>query len=110
MQNLQKSNKPKRIKTYLTPKVKLFIILLSLISYFIYHFFSGNHSILSLFEIDKNKQTLDTEVENLKKQKEKFRKKIKIMQPQSLDKDLLEEKARKDLGKIKEGETVYYYE
>lgn len=110
MQNLQKSNKPKRSKKLLSPKVKLLIILLLLVSYFIYHFFSGKHSILSLFEIDKNKQALDQEVESLKKQKEKFSKKIKIMQPQSLDKDLLEEKARKDLGKIKEGETVYYYE
>ena len=81
-----------------------------LISYFIYHFFSGKHSILSLFKIETNKQILDKEVLYLKKQKEKFSKKIKIMQPQSLDKDLLEEKARKDLGRIKEGETVYYYE
>lgn len=110
MQNLQKSNKPKQHKKLFSPKVKLLIILLLLILYFIYHFFSGHHNILSLFEIDKNKHTLDKEVENLKKQKEKLSKKIKIMQPQSLDKDLLEEKARKDLGKIKEGETVYYYE
>lgn len=96
-------------KRFFTPKVKLFFILLLLVAYFIYHFFHGNHNILSLFEIAKKKHSLNTEISELKKQKEILNKKIKVMQPQSLDKDLLEEKARRDLGKIKEGETVYYY-
>ncbi len=97
-------------KKFFSPKVKLIIILLLLCSYFLYHFFSGSRSILFLFETDKTKQSLEKEIDDLKKQKELFNKKIKVMQPKSLDKDLLEEKARRDLGKIKEGETVYYYD
>ena len=97
-------------KPFFSPKIKILIILILLLSYFLYHFLSGNRSILSLFEVDKKKQSLDKEIAELKTQKELFNKKIKVMQPQSLDKDLLEEKARRDLGKIREGETVYYYD
>ena len=97
-------------KSLVPPKTKLIIIILLLSIYFLYHFFSGNHSILSLFEIDKKNDGLDKEISALKNQKTIYDKKIKVLQPQSLDKDLLEEKARQDLGKIKEGETVYYYE
>ena len=97
-------------KRFISSRIKFLILLLLLFSYFIYHFFNGNYSIISLFEIGKNKQILDKEIDRLKKQKEMFNKQIKGMQPQSLDKDLLEEKAKRDLGKVKEGETVYYYE
>ena len=96
-------------KLHFSPKIKLLTLLLALLLYFIYHFFSGNHSILSLFEIKKKQEVLDQEIDDLKKRKDVFNKNIQVLQPHSLDKDLLEEKARKDLGKIKEGETVYYY-
>jgi cell division protein FtsB len=97
-------------KRFFSSGVKLLIVLLLLLSYLIYNFFSGKRNILSLFEIDKNQTALEKEIDDLKAQKELFNKKITVMQPQSLDKDLLEEKARRDLGKIKQGETVYYYE
>lgn len=78
--------------------------------YFLYHFFSGQRGIVSFFKLSKQQTVLEQEVQNLEHTKEILNKKISSMQAHSLDLDLLEEKARQDLGLNKEGETVYHYE
>ena len=86
----------------------LFIGLIAL--YFLYHFFSGQRGIISFFKLSKQQTVLEQEIKNLENTKETLNKKIQSMQAKSLDLDLLDEKARQDLGLNKEGETVYHYE
>ena len=91
-------------------RLRYYVVIGLITLYFLYHFFSGQRGIVSFFQLSKQQTVVEQEIHNLEQTKETLNKKIKSMQAKSLDLDLLEEKARQDLGFSKEGETVYHYE
>lgn len=86
-------------------------ILLSLVFfYFAFHLVTGERGLLAYVqlkgEISENKQ----ELTELQTEKERLANHVVGLRSESLDLDLLEEIARKDLGYSKKDEVVYFWE
>lgn len=88
-------------------KVATIALLGVLVLYLTYNILSGDRGILSLFKLTKQHKILEKEVRILEEEKRILQSKVNRMKPESLDLDLLEEQARKNLGYAKKGETVY---
>ena len=79
------------------------IIFCYLLGYLIY----GSKNVISLFQLSRKKEQLVKENKILEKDKEKLDKKVRSMKTESLDIDMLDEQARKNLGYSKEKEIIY---
>lgn len=66
--------------------------------YFSYHLLLGERSISRLFEVQRMVQTKSQERDNLAAKKEALEKKVVMMRPGSIDRDLLEERVHLVLG------------
>lgn len=66
--------------------------------YFCYHAVLGNRSVVKLYSLEKQIETLSQEKTDLTNTKESLHKKVVMMRPGSVNKDLLEERVRKTLG------------
>jgi cell division protein FtsB len=93
--------------TFRIRKVIAILLFFILISYFIYNIISGDRGILSLFKLTEQHKILQDEVSILEEEKRILQSKVNRMKPESLDLDLLEEQARKNLGYAQKNETIY---
>lgn len=73
--------------------------------YFSYHLVMGQRSAVRYLTIQKNIATLEQEQGQLKAERESLETKVAMLRPNSINKDLLEERARIVLGFRKAGET-----
>ncbi len=76
----------------------IFIIAISLTLYFSYHLIAGPRG---YFKLQENKYQISLEsasLENLQAQRSSIEKKVVMMRPGSIDRDLLEERVRYILG------------
>lgn len=76
----------------------LFLIGTILCLYFSYHAILGNRSVIKYYTLEKQIETLSQENTMLSDTKESLQKKVEMMRPGSVNKDLLEEKVRETLG------------
>ena len=90
-------------------KKRIFLITITaiLFCYLLGYLIYGSKSIFSLFQLSRKKEQLLKENKILEKDKEKLDKKVKGMKTESLDMDMLDEQARKNLGYSKEKEIIY---
>jgi cell division protein FtsB len=66
--------------------------------YFSYHLLQGNRSYLRLMSLNSNIIKLSAEYETLKTDRQEIESKVVMLRPGSINKDLLEERARAILG------------
>jgi cell division protein FtsB len=93
--------------TFRIRKIIAILLFFILISYLIYNIISGDRGILSLFKLTEQHKILQDEVSILEEEKRILQSKVNRMKPESLDLDLLEEQARKNLGYAQKNETIY---
>ena len=74
--------------------------------YFTYHAVYGNRSLMRMVSINSQIETLSSERDNLIREREALEEKVGMMRPGSLNKDLLEERARAVLGYKSENDIV----
>lgn len=98
--------KPRK-PTFRIRKIITILLFVILISYFSYNILSGDRGILSLFQLTEKHKILKDEVKILEEEKRILQSKVNRMKPESLDLDLLEEQARKNLGYAQKNETIY---
>ncbi len=96
-----------RKPTFRIRKIIAILLFFTLISYFLYNIISGDRGILSLFHLTEKHKVLRDEVDILEEEKRILQSKVNRMKPESLDLDLLEEQARKNLGYAQKNETIY---
>lgn len=96
-----------RKPTFRIRKIITILLFCILISYFSYNILCGDRGILSLFELTERQKILKDEVRILEEEKRILQSKVNRMKPDSLDLDLLEEQARKNLGYAQKNETIY---
>lgn len=84
----------------------LFLIGLCLCVYFSYHTLSGNRSIVKFYSLEKQIETLSQKNDDVLAEKENLQKKVVMMRPGQVDKDLLEEQVRLKLGYRASNEMV----
>ncbi len=81
-------------------------ILFGLLSYFLYHTIYGNRGLISESKSRKQVEDKLENLEDLRAQRLEIEHKVKLLRSGSLDKDMLEEEARRVLGVAKGDEEV----
>jgi cell division protein FtsB len=89
---------------FLVRKNLLTLVGMGLFLYFSYHLIQGERSYIRYMSLQKSTQEMAQEAENLKEEREKLEMRVSMLRPGSIDKDLLEERARAVLGFRHEGE------
>lgn len=70
----------------------------SLMVYIVYHAVQGNHGLIAYWQLVKQVDAANQAVALLDEKKTRLRKRVKLLHPDSLDRDMLEERARVMLG------------
>lgn len=76
----------------------LYVGAVGAIAYFGFHAFNGNHGILAQRQYGAQKAELTAELNLLQAQRQKLEKQLALLKSDSLDPDILDEKARANLG------------
>ncbi|HPD83276.1 MAG TPA: septum formation initiator family protein, partial [Alphaproteobacteria bacterium] len=85
-------------KRYILRRNMMAIIGLCLSFYFCYHLVAGQRGYLSLMSLENRITTVSSDYESHKAERQALEKKVVMMRPGSIDRDLLEERARHVLG------------
>ena len=80
--------------------------MLVLAFYFAFYMVFGPRGLLALHRMEKQLQAAQSEHEKLVTQRESLEKDVKLMRPDSLDPDMAEEQARKNLGYTRPEEII----
>jgi len=94
-----------------SPKFKLGTIIkitavLIIFGYVIFHIVYGDRGVISLLQYNKKFEKTLSELESAKIERQKLQNKVQLLKTDSIDVDLLEEQAKKNLSITKENEVV----
>ena len=90
---------------YLVRKNLVTLIGIGLFVYFSYHLMLGERSLIRYMTLEKSVATLEQDSFKLAHDHEQLEKKVSMLRPGSINKDLLEERARIVLGFRRPGEV-----
>lgn len=93
-------------KRYLVRQNLVAVIGICLSVYFAYHLVAGQRSVLSLMSLDRQAEAEKAELVDLVREREDLEKRVVMMRPGSIDRDLLEERARLILGYTGKNEQI----
>ena len=82
------------------------VVIAALTVYFTYHIFQGQRGVLAWIRLDKKLKEQESVLNSLIKERECLEKEAYLLRPDSLDIDLLEEKARQVLNFAHPDEVV----
>ena len=68
------------------------------ISYFAYHAINGQHGLLALRQLTQQVSVASLELQTVQTERMSLERKVKLLHPESLDPDMLDERARLMLG------------
>lgn len=74
--------------------------------YFCYHIFQGERGVLSWYRLIKVVQGDEKKLTDLQREKDAIEHRVKLLRPESLDLDMLDEQARRLLNHGQSDETV----
>ena len=98
-----------RKKKYGSKKNLIIWLIVGLLFYLGYHILQGEHGVLNLFRLMKDQNKLNIEIVELEKQKAKMSKKVGMLNSKSVDKDLLDEQVKRNLGYLNKDEKSYKF-
>lgn len=93
---------------YVLRRNLLSVIGFSLCLYFSYHLVHGERSGLRLFHLEKRIERLSGEYAALSAEREGLERKVVMLRPGSINRDLLEERARDVLGFVHRDERILF--
>ncbi len=76
--------------------------------YLCFHAVSGERGLFAWFSENRKLETLKAELAEVAARRQALDRKVKGLSDNSLDLDLLDEQARRELGMAGKGETVYF--
>ena len=82
-------------------------ILMAVLLYFIFHAIYGNRGIVAYFQLNSTVSDAEKELEELKAERLEIEHRVKSLKSESLDRDMLDEHARKRLGVAGEKERAF---
>ncbi|MCB1529872.1 MAG: septum formation initiator family protein [Rhodospirillales bacterium] len=91
---------------YLLRQNLIAVIGLCLSVYFCYHLIAGERGFLRKISLERQIETLASTQDSLLQERQALEKKVKMMRPGSVNRDLLEERVRSVLGYTHEDEKV----
>lgn len=94
-------------KIKLSKKLITNIVIFLLLSYFIFHSIYGSRGIIAYFKFQAEIERSYDELDKLKAQRLEVENRTKLLRPNSIDKDMLDEKVRSVLGGSKKEEKIF---
>ena len=77
-------------------------------SYFVFHAISGERGLVTLVQLEQSLKKAQITHQHLQRQNQSLAYRVSLLRTESLDLDLLEEQARKNLGYAYKDEEIYY--
>ncbi len=77
-----------------------------IVGYFLYHTIEGERGWIAQVHLQNEVAAAEETLAKLKKERQTLEHRVKLMRPESLDPDLLDEEARKSLNYSKQNEIV----
>ncbi len=78
----------------------------ALVSYFAYHAVQGDRGLIAWWKLRYEIEKTDFELDEVTTQKETLEHRVSLLRPASLDRDMLEERARLMLGAVSPGDII----
>jgi cell division protein FtsB len=82
------------------------VIAATVFSYFAYHAVQGDRGLLAWFKLGQQVEDARLEYDRISTKREDLASRVRLLQPDSLDRDLLEERVRAMLGYVHRDEVV----
>ncbi|MCP4328835.1 MAG: septum formation initiator family protein [Alphaproteobacteria bacterium] len=82
------------------------VIAVTVLFYFAYHAIQGERGLVTRWHLSQQLSAADAQVTALKAEHDALQHKVRLLRPESLDRDLLDERAREMLGLIGQDEVV----
>ncbi|HKJ74530.1 MAG TPA: septum formation initiator family protein [Alphaproteobacteria bacterium] len=80
----------------------------SLVGYFVYHLIQGDRGLIALSRLSKDIKQLESEVTVAKTERTQIEGKTKLLRSNGIDADMLDERARAELGFSRPDEIVVF--
>lgn len=93
-----------------TKKTVVNILILFMLLYFIFHSIYGSRGILAYFKLQAELESAHNKLDVLRAERLEIENRAKLLRPESLDRDMLDEKARNILGVVSPNEQVFQKE
>ncbi|MGV2432692.1 MAG UNVERIFIED_CONTAM: septum formation initiator family protein [Rickettsiaceae bacterium] len=94
-------------KFLITKRQVIHGLLASILLYFVFHSIYGNRGILTYFKISNQIEEKEKELDMIRAERLEIEHKVKALKPESLDADMLDEQARKNLGVVGVNEQAF---
>lgn len=78
------------------------------VAYFVFHAIQGERGLLAYLQLTQQLEETEAVAEELSEKRNDWEHKVSLLKPGSLDRDMLEERARKVLNYLREDEVVIY--
>ena len=78
------------------------------LAYFAYHTVQGDHGLLSLMRLSNEVERARVALNHLQSDREVLERRVGLLDRRSLDLDMLEERLRLDLHKLRENEVIIF--
>lgn len=85
-------------------------LLIVLIFYFLFYFLFSRYGFINYANFKASKNKADIKLQEVIVKNKHLEDKISYLKEENLDKDLLDEQVRQNLGYVKENELIIYYE
>lgn len=83
---------------------------ITLFAYFTYHVVQGDRGLIAWWKLSQQVETAQAEFQRLAAERAAFAHRVRLLQPDSLDPDFLEERARAVLGFAHPDDIVIFYD
>jgi len=100
---LIRSQEPLRLRQALIPLVCVIVL-----SYFAYHAVYGRHGLIAWLSLQNSVDTLEQQLVEVQATRRSLDQQVSLLRPESLDPDLLDERARATLGLAAPNEIVIF--
>jgi cell division protein FtsB len=97
----------RRLSALLMP-LALYAVSAGASSYFIWHAWNGNRGLKAKVEYRAQAKSLQTELADLKAERFGLERRIAMMRAESVERDILEEEARRQLGRVHRNDVVVF--
>jgi cell division protein FtsB len=94
-----------RLRRFLLP-LALYCASGAVVGYFVYHAQHGNRGIETKLSLKQEIVRLNIELASLKSERGEWERRVAMLRPNSVDRDLLEERARLELNRLHRNDVV----
>jgi cell division protein FtsB len=98
-----RQRKQSKLKPLLLPAACLMIL-----SYFAYHAVEGDYGLFALGKLAERQSTLEAELAALRLERDEMERHVSLMRPESLDRDMIDERAREALNMANAKDIVIF--